>query len=48
MEYKIDPNQKHFATVREYVEKYKTDYELNSSVSSFYYFVLNLFGSFPI
>lgn len=43
MEYKIEPNQKHFATVREYVEKYKKDYELSSSVSAFYYFVLNLF-----
>lgn len=39
----LEPNQKHFATVREYVEKYKKDYQLNSSVGGFYYFVLNLF-----
>lgn len=43
MGYSIEPNQKHFATIREYVEKYKKDYALNSTVSGFYYFVLNLF-----
>lgn len=43
MNNKIEPNQKHFATVREYVEKYKKDYKLNSSISGFYCFILNLF-----